>query len=179
MRFYQLSKPLLIILSFILAYCFHYAAIAIFAKGGIYWEFGAEHLNYIQWFRSFQLNTADTFLNYLGFETYFKNETTLAFKNGSGIVLVYGCLGIEVISLWCIYIFFSESPSNTRKIKWALAGSVAILVLNIIRIIILLIAFNKKWLGDDFDHHSFYNFLLYIIIILFIVLHQRNEARFI
>lgn len=178
MRFYQLSKPLLIILSFILAYCFHYAAIAIFAKGGIYWEFGAEHFNYIKWFRNFQLHTADTILKFLGFETYFRNETTLAFKNGSGIVLVYGCLGIDVISLWCIYIYFSDEDSRKKKLFWAFGGTAFIVLLNVIRIVLLLIAFNKKWFSPNFDHHSFYNILLYIFIILLILFHRKQESSF-
>ncbi len=169
----EYKRPLLITCSFILVYLFHYLAIAAFAEGGLYWEFGATNLNYIKWFRSLQLNSASFILNQFGYSTYFKNITTLAIENGSGIVLVYGCLGVDVISLWSIYIIFSDDGSYKRKLIWIISGSVFITFLNILRITILLIAFNKNWINQSFDHHTFYNAILYLIVIGFILFHKR------
>lgn len=177
MFFNEYKRPLLIICSFILVYLFHYFAIAIFAEGGWYWEFGATNLNYIKWFRSLQLNSASFILNQFGYSTYFKNITTLALENGSGIVLVYGCLGVDVISLWTIYIIFSYERTYKRKLTWIIGGSLLITFLNILRITILLIAFNKKWISESFDHHTFYNVVLYLIVIGLILFHERCGNR--
>jgi exosortase/archaeosortase family protein len=177
MYFNDYKRALLILSSFILVYLFHYLAIAIFAEGGFYWEYGATNFNYIKWFRSLQLNSASFILNQFGYSTYFKNITTLALENGSGIVLVYGCLGIDVISLWTIYIIFSDEGTYKRKLTWITSGSVFITFLNILRITFLLISFNKKWISESFDHHTFYNVILYFIVIGLILFHQRYSNR--
>ncbi|MEO7801789.1 MAG: hypothetical protein ABIR81_07305 [Ginsengibacter sp.] len=152
--------------------------IGLCAPGKYYSAFADHYLNYIDLLRSSLLNTAKILTGIFGFDTYFVNEYTLRVVNGSGIKMIYSCLGIGVMSFWTAFIIANNEKAG-NKLKWLIIGLIMLWTINVLRITFLLIANNKHWPIPFFDHHTWFNFLAYGLIFLLMWLYDKHHKAII
>ncbi|MXV52811.1 hypothetical protein GS399_17705 [Pedobacter sp. HMF7647] len=142
-------------------YWFNLLYIGITAKGGLYFPFLDEHLNYIRWFRHILLFLSAKILSLLGYSSM-TTDTVLSVPGHGGIILIYSCLGYGVMSFFTAFVLAWPKPF---KDKWLflVLGLILIQVLNIIRFVLLSLYWNKVSLG--MDHHTLFNIVLYVILL--------------
>lgn len=152
--------------------------IAITGKGGKYYSAWLENnLNYVRWLRYTILYGTKGMMSVLGFETNIVSEYVIRIKGGYGVQLVYSCLGYGILSFWIAFIIANKG-TKIFKTKWLLIGCFIILFSNMSRITILLISNQKKWFKPfNLDHHTFYNIIAYIIVIIMIFLFLKDAKK--
>jgi len=170
--------PLRFIISFIILFAaFYYFNILFFgvtAPGNHYSAFLANHLNYISWLRDLLLNSTAQILNWLGFASVTDGYDLLVAGHGS-IQLVYSCLGLGVISFFAAFVL-SYPKKWKSKIIFLACGILAIECLNIIRLVLLALFWQKHVLS--IDQHTIFNVIVYLIIavsLYFWVKHDSNK----
>lgn len=154
-----------------------YIFIGISSPGGkTYYEWLDKYLNYISWLRSLILNSSQKIVSLLGFAVYRQNDHIIRIKGGAGVQMVYSCLGYGVMSFWIAFVLATEKIEKVVKFKWLLGGLMIIIVSNIARVVILLIAINKKWTKPvNIEHHTFYNYIVYLIVISMMLLFLKKR----
>ena len=167
------------IIKFIGIFCILYfgtvAVIGLSVPQGYYSPFIAKHLNYIDWLRTSLLLTSKGLLSLLGYQTYIADKYDLIMKNGTGIRMVYSCIGYGVMSFWAAFVLANKG-SWIKKLKWLLAGWLAIWIINVLRISILVIAINKRWeMPLGWDHHTWFNIAAYLLIFILIYFYDRSS----
>jgi exosortase/archaeosortase family protein len=156
------------VLTFILIFCVLYygtiAMIGITTSGGYYNEFAANYLNYVAGLRWVLLHSSKIVLNTIGFDVYLKDIYTIRQAGGAGVHVGYDCIGYGVLFFWVAFIV-ANSGSILKKIKWIAGGLCIIECVNIIRISLMVIAVNKKWLLPfKLDNHTLYNIVAYLVV---------------
>ncbi len=158
------SKFIIVFIGIYIAiYFFNIGYIGITAKGGLYVPFLAEHLNYIEWWRTFSIEVSAKILRALG-ETVLTNGTQLKVISKSGFRLVYECLGYGFMSAFIAFCISFPNPFKFR-FPFMLAGLVLIQALNIARFVLLALFWHKHKLPFDMDHHTFFNALMYLMML--------------
>jgi exosortase/archaeosortase family protein len=80
------------------------------------------------------------------------------------IVLVYSCLGLGLISFFSAFVI-AYPKRLKQKMIFLIAGIIGIELLNIIRFVVLALFWDKK-ANRIIDHHTIFNIILYIIIMI-------------
>ncbi|MDD2794222.1 MAG: exosortase/archaeosortase family protein [Sediminibacterium sp.] len=161
---------------FSLLYFGTYAFIGLSAEGGYFIPF-LKQIDYVSWYRQLLLRSSETVLDLLGYNAYTRGPYLLYINGKSGLQLVYSCLGFGVLSFWIAYVVTHQSGTTKTKIKWAITGILLITVLNIIRIIVLLLAVYKHWINiAGIDHHTLYNCIVYVIVLLMAFYYRKKVA---
>ncbi|MFY7652816.1 MAG: hypothetical protein ACOVQE_08930 [Chitinophagaceae bacterium] len=146
--------------------------IGITVPGGWYFPFFAKYLNIIEWYRDFMFFVAQKILGLLNFQTE-TNRYTLRIVGSNYIRMVWSCLGIGVQSFWFALVL-ANAGKWAFKLKWLITGFVIVTACNISRIVVIIIANNKKWLQHwKIDHHDAYNIFVYGIIFLLIFVYKN------
>lgn len=146
---------------FLLFYYFNIMFFGLTSPGGNYSPFLAGHLNYIQALRWVLIKCSAFILSGFGFSVITNNYELLVAGHGA-IILVYSCLGLGVISFFSAFVLAYPKPRNA-KITFLLSGILVIELLNVIRLVILSLYWNKR-LGAKIDHNTIFNIFIYIII---------------
>jgi exosortase/archaeosortase family protein len=155
-------------ITFILIFCVLYygtiAMIGITTEGGYYNKFAANYLNYIAGLRWILLHASKIVLSTIGFDVYLKDIYTIRQVDGAGVHVGYDCIGYGVLFFWVAFII-ANNGSIFKKIKWIAGGLFLIECVNIIRISLMVIAVNKKWvLPFNLDNHTLYNIVAYLVV---------------
>lgn len=151
--------------------------IGITSKGDIYIEWLDKYFNYVKWLRYSLLFGAKQIVNLLGYHSYVVGLYIIRIKNGAAVQLVYTCLGYGVMSFWIAFIMANKVQLK-YKLKWLFAGLFVIYLSNVARICVLLIAAQNKWnLPFNIEHHSFYNFIAYTVIIIMMLLFFKQLQK--
>jgi exosortase/archaeosortase family protein len=160
---------------FLLFYYFNILFFGITSPGSHYYPFLAEHLNYINGLRIFLLQSSAMVLGWFGFASV-HNSTELLVAGKGTIVLVYSCLGLGLISFFSAFVI-AYPKRLKQKMIFLIAGIIGIELLNIIRFVVLALFWNKK-ANRIIDHHTIFNIILYIIIMisLYCWVKQNDEA---
>ena len=86
---------------------------------------------------------------------------------GSGIRLVYSCLGYGVMSFYSAFIL--AWPAKSFKKKWLpmFSGLLLIIFLNILRLALLPIIYTEYPEAKNFpiDHHDIFNAVVYLVVL--------------
>jgi exosortase/archaeosortase family protein len=159
---------------FCLCYFGTLAMIGLCAPGKYYSAFADRYLDYISVLRASLLHSAKLVSGLFGFETFFVNKYILRVVNGTGIKMVYSCLGIGVMSFWTAFVLANRA-NISGKIKWLFGGLTLPWLINVLRITFLLIADNRGWLIPFFDHHTWFNMVAYVLIFLLIWLYDKQH----
>ena len=168
-------------LKFLLSFCILYygtiAWIGITAPGGYYSPFAAHYLNYVSALRWLLLHTSKLLLQLIGFNVYLKDIYTIKLQNGLGVHVGYDCIGYGVMIFWIAFIFANKG-SFIKKIKWMTGGIFIILIVNVLRISLMVIAINQKWPNVfNMDNHTWFNIAAYSVIFIMIYLFDRAEKK--
>ena len=170
---------IIFIAKFIGVFCLFYfgslAIIGLSAPVGLYSPFVAKYLNCIDWMRASLMLGSKGFLSLLGYATYFPDKYNIYMVNGTGVRMVYSCIGYGVMSFWAAFVI-ANSGSVVKKIKWLFSGWLVIWVINVIRLSLLVIALNKGWdMPLDIDHHTWFNIAAYLMIFVLIYFYDRSS----
>jgi len=169
------------LLKFILCFCILYygtlAIIGITTPGRYYFAFADHYLDYVSGLRMLLLKTSKFLLQASGYEVYVKDVYTIKMQGGRGVRVVYSCLGYGLISFWLAFVF-ANKISFWKMVGWMLAGLLIIILLNVFRISLLLIAINRHW-GTLFnlDNHTWFNIVAYTFIFMMMYLFDRSEKK--
>jgi exosortase/archaeosortase family protein len=151
------------LLLFLLFYYFNILFFGITSPGSHYYPFLANHLNYIQWLRQVLLNSTAQVLSWFGFSAV-HNGTSLLVAGKGTIVLVYSCLGLGLMSFFAAFVIAFPKKLQQKTI-FLIAGILCIQLLNIARFVLLALFWNKQ-ANRIIDHHTIFNIILYLIIMI-------------
>jgi exosortase/archaeosortase family protein len=158
-----LKFTLIFVVLFFAFYYFNIFYFGITSPGNHYSPFLANHLNYISGLRRLLLKSSAQILTWLGF-TVIKNEYNLLVAGRSAIQVVYSCLGLGVISFFTAFVL-AYPVKLKSKIAFIIFGILGIELLNVVRFVFLSLFWNRKENGM-IDHHTIFNIILYIIIVI-------------
>jgi exosortase/archaeosortase family protein len=151
------------IVLFLLFYYFNILFLGVTSPGNYYSFFLAEHLNYIQGLRSLLLSGSAQILNWLGYDVIYNHIDLLV--AGKGIIrLAYDCLGFGIMSFFAAFVIAYPQKLN-QKLIFLVAGILGIQFLNIARFILLALFWSKR-ASQIVDHHTVFNIIIYIIIMI-------------
>ena len=164
---------------FCLFYGGTYAFIGLNAAGGrLDLSSYTQYLDYVTVYRNFILEGAEYLLEMVGYSAKREGAYTLRINDYNGVVLVYECLGIGVISFWLAFIITDETRQWKQKFLWMITGIGIISTFNMLRIDFLLIAGLKGWkMTGGIEHHTAYNWVLYAIMIGLLLLYQYKKTK--
>ncbi len=178
MNFYKHKNIAEYILKFIGIFCLcYYGALAIagLSVPGKYYSSTVDHyFDFVSLLRGSLLYGAKLFVSLFGFKTYFANEFILRIVDGSGIIMVYSCLGLGVMSFWIAFVF-ANNQTWRKKLKWIITGLSSLWLINVIRISLLLMSENSNWKIPWFDHHTWFNIAAYLMIGILIYFYDRSS----
>ena len=168
----------LYIIKFGIIFCILYfgtlAVIGLSTPESYYSPFVAKYLDYVGLLRSSLINASKSLLSLFNFNTLITDKYTLISHHG-GIRMVYSCIGYGVMSFWAAFVLANKG-SWIKKLKWLLAGWLAIWIINVLRISILVIAINKRWeMPLGWDHHTWFNIAAYLLIFILIYFYDRSS----
>jgi exosortase/archaeosortase family protein len=163
-----LKNPYFHIFLFLFLYaCFYFGSLAftgLTVPGGHYLPWLDQYFDFVSPFRKLLLEGAAMVTQMFGYEPLVF-DYHIRFKSGGGVQLIYACLGFAVFSFWWAMII--AFPQTTRnKLIYFAAGTVIIIILNIIRIAAVAMVFASKWGREhsSFDHHLVFNLVVYGIL---------------
>jgi exosortase/archaeosortase family protein len=163
-------------ISFMLLYSFNIAFIGITTKGGYYIANLDNHLNYINYWRTFTIESTGNLLELLGY-TVIESNFSLRVLQHSGFKLIYSCMGYGMMSLLAAFVLSYPSPLLKKAIL-LLTGLILIQGLNILRLMFLSLAENTTTLAFSY-HHLIYNTCIYFILLTLIYVWTRiSKAKY-
>ena len=167
---------ILFILLYLLFYGFNTAYIGITAKGGFYIPFLDQHLNYINWWRTFTIKSSATILQWMDYNVYTHNFH-LKVIGKHGFTLVYTCLGYGIMSVFTAFVLAFPGKIKSRY-GFLVLGIVIIQLLNTLRLILLALYWDRRAPLLKIDHHDLFNIVVYAILILLVYVWLRyvNKA---
>ncbi|MBX2939204.1 MAG: exosortase/archaeosortase family protein [Ferruginibacter sp.] len=148
--------------------------IGLSAKDGYYSPFISKYFDVISWVSHSLIWGTKGFVYLMGFETYTLPNFIIRIVGGSGVRIAYDCVGYGVMSFWAAFIL-ATAASALSKFKWLIGGLILLWSINVIRIGLLLIAYNKKWsMPFGIDHHTWFNIVAYAAIFLMMYFFDRK-----
>lgn len=160
--------PILLFLALYgLFYGFTQFTIGITAPEGYYNEFIAAHLDWFAGLRAFFLKISAAVIRLFGYDVTVYLPFRMKITDGAGVVMVHSCVGAAILSFWWAMILaFPQTRAN--KIKYFVAGTILIFVLNIIRIAGVAMIISTSWgkAHRDIDHHMLFNIVVYGLLFL-------------
>ncbi|MFP5041348.1 hypothetical protein [Parasediminibacterium sp. JCM 36343] len=162
---------------FVLFYYFNLFFISITARGSNpLYLFLRDDLNYIDWLRSSILHTSQFFCGFIGIKTHVEKVFILRSDTSHiGLRMVYRCIGYGVMSFWTAFVIANKGHWQKKTI-WLVAGWVTIWLINCFRMTLLMVALEHHWPINKFmDHHSLFNIVAYIFVLLLIFLYIKFD----
>ncbi|MEI6265424.1 MAG: hypothetical protein WCP74_09960 [Sphingobacteriia bacterium] len=164
-------------LIFLVLYYGTYAFIGLSEKGGYYVAW-LHYIDYVSCYRMVLLKSATYWLGAFGDYALIEGRFYLNMGGRLRIQLIYQCLGIGINSFWVAFVLADNINNIKQKIGWVIFGVLLITILNITRIVILAKALFYKWpLLAKIEHHTFYNYGVYVIVLAMVFLHKRNQSK--
>ncbi len=150
--------------------------IGLASPGGSYSKFVDEYFDYVTWISKSLVNGTRGLLQIFGIDTYTAPRFVIRIVGGTGVRIAYDCVGYGVMSFWLAFVV-AASNHWKRKIIWVLVGWIVLWFINIIRIALLLVAYNKHWkMPLGIDHHTWFNIVAYGAIFTMMYLFERNTG---
>jgi len=164
------------LLLFVIFYYFNILFYGVTSPGNHYYPFLADNLNYIQSLRWFLLSCSTQILDWMGFTTI-HNDTQLLVAGKGSIEVVYSCLGLGLMSFFAAFVI-SYPKQLKQKIIFLVSGLLVIQALNIVRFVLLTLFWSKK-ANRIVDHHTIFNIIIYIIIMisLYFWITKHDQAK--
>lgn len=161
---------------FCLFYYFNIFYMGITAPGNYYSPFLEQHLNYIRGFRHILIAISAWVIRIAGYQV-FTSDTTLHALNAGGINVVYSCLGFGVMSFFVAFVLAWPEKSFKNKLLFIPLGLILIQVLNIARFIMITLFWRESPYRSIIDHHTLFNFVLYVILLATIYFWINSHSK--
>jgi exosortase/archaeosortase family protein len=152
--------------------------IGISAPEGYYSEFVHRYLDYISALR-YTLMKGAAFVSHIwGYQTTEESNYLLRIVGRRGVIIAYDCAGYGVLSFWLAFVI-SYPSSFMKKISWIILGSLALWLINVLRIGLFLISINERWkFPFGWDHHTWFNIIAYgAIFAMMYFFDKRNTNK--
>jgi exosortase/archaeosortase family protein len=144
-------------------------------KGSYYIPFIAEYLDYISWMRSLLLHGAGWVAGLFGYETQFEDPFLIRVVEGRGVFVAFSCVGYGVMSFWSAYVL-ANRWKFPDSLLWLVLGNLIIIIINVFRIGLFLVAINKQTrFPFGIDHHTWFNIVAYIAIFMLIYFFEKKQ----
>lgn len=176
------KEPVRFIITFIVLFLlFYYFNIFYFAvtlpNSSHYNAFLATHFDYINGLRWLLIKSSAGILKLFGYVVV-SNKYELLVAGRGMIQVVYTCLGLGVISFFAAFVI--AYPKQLKaKLIFLFAGIFCIEFLNIIRLALLALYWNRQR-NRIIDHHTIFNIFIYIVIAItlyFWVTSKKNNLH--
>lgn len=154
---------------------FNEAFIGITAEGGLYSPFLDKHLNYINWWRTFTIESTATVLRWLDYTVY-TNEYQLKVIGKSGFRMVYSCIGYGIMSVFAAFVITFPGKIKAR-FGFLVLGLVIIQLLNTLRLILLSLYWSRRNPLFDMDHHDIFNIVVYSVLIILVFVWLKYVSK--
>ncbi len=165
------------LLLFAILYFGTLAVIGLAAPDGYYSPFVAKYLDHVSLITNLLLYGTKGLLSIFGIETYFAPNFVIRIVNGTGVQIAYDCVGYGVMSFWIAFVVAS-SASLRKKAFWVIFGLGLLCFINICRISLLIVAYNRHWgMPLSIDHHTWFNIVAYIAIFSMIYFFDRSGKK--
>jgi exosortase/archaeosortase family protein len=162
------------IILFLLFYYFNIVFLGLTSPGNHYSIFLATWLNYIQGLRNLLLSGSAFILRALGHDVIYNHIDLLV--AGKGIIrLAYDCLGLGVMSFFSAFVI-AYPKQHRSKLLFLISGLLGVQFLNIIRFVLLALFWSKKT-NPVIDHHTIFNIIIYILIMISLYFWVKREPR--
>ncbi len=169
---YPLSVFLLLVLGFHAFYIFFIGATAPGGKVYISW---LQAFNFLDALRLSINKTAAFVLHLLGYTVTACTKELLQINFRSSVFLAYDCIGFGVMSVWVAFVIV-DGGSFKKMILWLVFGLLALWVINVTRITLLILFNYNHWKHIlPFDHHTNFNIVSYVFILLMVRIKTRNS----
>lgn len=181
MNFFKDKNFLLFLIKFILIFSFCYfgtlAMIGLAAPGKYYSPFIDHYLDYVSGIKNALITGTRGILALFGIETYRAPDYVVRITNGTGVKIAYDCVGYGVMSFWIAFVVSSASTFK-RAFLWILFGILLLYLINVMRITLLLLAYNRQWaIPLGIDHHTWFNIFAYGAIFTMIYFFNKQDKR--
>ena len=153
------------ILLFCLFYGFNYAFTGIVSPPNYYNPWIDQHFNYLRFFRNFLLHTSSLFVGLFGYHAVITGHH-MRVDGGGGIRLAYACMGLGILCFWWAFVL-AFPQKIAYKVKYLCIGTLAIILLNVMRISLLSIYLSHATLAYKY-HHFLFNVATYAVIFFLI-----------
>lgn len=163
---------IIFLILFFLFYYFNICFFGLTSEGSHYNAFLANHVNYIDWLRWLLLQCSAKILTGFGYTVITSKYQLLVVGNGA-IRLVYTCLGLGIMSFFAAFVLAYPKPWKPKLI-FLFAGLLTIQFLNVIRFVLLALFWNRRS-QQIIDHHTIFNIIIYIIIVISLYLWVRSN----
>lgn len=160
---------------FVLFYGLFFLVIGLSSPENFYSPVVAKYLDIVSAIKKSLVMGTRWLAGIAGYETVETAGYVIRFPAGRGVVIARDCVGIGVFSFWIAFVLAS-SLSPLRSSLWLGGGLLALWCINVLRITLLLIVYNKYGLTKiaGLDHHSFFNILAYAFIGGMLYLYYRK-----
>lgn len=181
LEFLKDRKFLIFVLKFLAFFLFFYVGteliIGLAAPGGMYSSFVDHYFDYVTWISNSLVKGTQWFVGLLGYDTYTADNFVVRIVDGTGVRVAYGCVGYGVMSFWLAYLLAVTHPW-IKKGMWLIIGWGVLWIINVVRIGLLLIAYNKGWgMPLGIDHHTWFNIFAYGAIFFMMYLFERKGKQ--
>ena len=151
--------------------------IGLAAPGGMYSKFVDHYFDYVSGISNTLVFGTQAFLSMLGYETYTADNFVVRLVGGSGVRIAFGCVGYGVMSFWLAYIL-AVSKKWTAKLVWLVGGWLFLWIINVVRIGLLVLAYNKGWgMPLGIDHHTWFNIVAYCAIFSMMYFFEKKPKQ--
>lgn len=169
------------VLKFLSYFCiFYYGTLLIIglaAQGGMYSYFVDKHLDYVTGITNTLVGGSRGLLQIAGIETYTLPNFIIRITGGTGVRIAFDCVGYGVMSFWLAFVLAGKGRA-WRKFLWILIGWIVLWFINIHRIALLLLAYNKNWdMPLGIDHHTWFNIVAYGAIFLMMYIFDKDNRK--
>jgi exosortase/archaeosortase family protein len=144
----------------------------------MYVGFFAEYLNIVKALTVVLTDGSEFVIKNMGYNVVVKNYHSLRISGSPGVRVNPSCLGWFVMSFWTAFVFANLGVGKF-KLKWTVIGVAAILLLNICRISLIVLANHHKWaVIRSLDHHQTFNIASYCCILILIGFYVKAQRRY-
>jgi len=145
-------------------YAVTYAVIGLSSKGNYYSGIVSRFFDYPYAMRSMVLFISYKILLFFNYQALLVNAEFIYNPHHGGIHMAYSCMGFGLMALWIAFIISCKPFNTRRKLLLILLGLVVINAMNILRVLVIFISHNKRFLG--IEHHDLFNMLVHVVVIL-------------
>ena len=145
--------------------------------GGLYIPFLAKYGDYTNFIIKGILNLSNIWSHLFGLDTYIQPGNILRVLNGSAVWMARPCIGLVMVFFWMSFII-SHQTDLRKKLTWCVFGAAIIFLINSMRVTLILLAQHHNWQEiEHMDHHAFFNYACYAVILVMILLYNRTTNK--
>ncbi|MBS1927005.1 MAG: hypothetical protein JST95_00235 [Bacteroidetes bacterium] len=154
------------------------AWIGIAAPGKLYSPFVEKHLDYVSWIKHSLMAGTKFFLGIFGYDVISQPDFRVRIAGGKAVLIAMDCVGYGVYSFWIAYIV--ANPGRwIFKLSWILGGVLLLWFINVVRISLFLLAYNKGWpMPLGINHHTWFNIFAYVAIFCMMYFVEKKSKIF-